>query len=351
MPACLKCGEPLTVNEEGIAPVLCDRCAGHATRRASRGLATGTMRDFPVTATLMAINITVFVIMLVHAGLGSIMGFSGRELVLWGSNSGLYTLSGQYWRLVTAAFIHANPLHIALNMWCLLSLGQLSEKLFGRWATAILYVLTGVGGSLLSLAYDPLRNSVGASGAIFGLAGALLIGVKFGDLKISAGQKRSVFGSLVFFVVFSFMMGRTGNTDNMAHLGGFVSGLIIGLPLASSLAASPAANQMIKVATLLVSALLLAAAGRELVSRHGPASLVATGEYALRRGDFPQAINLLERATAADPDDADAFVLLGHAYMFNHQTDKARAAYKHALEINPRNEDAQESLRELGEKQ
>src|SRR5262249_3042334 len=63
MPQCLKCGAELTVNEEGVAPVLCDRCAGRATSRARRGLNTGTMRDFPATTALIAINLAVFLAM------------------------------------------------------------------------------------------------------------------------------------------------------------------------------------------------------------------------------------------------------------------------------------------------
>src|SRR5215469_14501810 len=63
MPNCLKCGAELAVNEEGVAPVLCDRCAGTATTRARRGLRTGTMRDFPATTALLAINLAVFIAM------------------------------------------------------------------------------------------------------------------------------------------------------------------------------------------------------------------------------------------------------------------------------------------------
>jgi len=345
MPACLKCGAPLTVNEEGVAPVLCDRCAGTATRRARRGLSTGTMRDYPVTAALVAINVAIFIAMIINGG--SLMGFSGRYVIQWGSNFGPYTLSGQYWRLITSTFVHGGILHLALNMWCLWSLGQLSEKLFGHMATAVLYLLTGLGGSLLSIAYEPVRNSVGASGAIFGLAGALLIGIKFGDLKISSGQRRSIFTSLIFFVIFSFSMGGSGNIDNMAHLGGFVAGLIIGLPLASSLASSPMVNRTIKATTLLISTLLLAGAGRELVQRHGHVSSISVAEYALAHGDYSTAINLLERATAADPEDTASFVELGHAYRLSHQPQKAIIAYKRALELNPRDEEVRQDLEDL----
>src|SRR5260370_37884079 len=107
-------------------------------------------------------------------------------------------------------------------MWCLLSLGRLSERYFGRWFTLLIYLLTGVGGSLLSIAYDPERLSVGASGAIFGIAGAIIAALKFGNLRIAAGERRSVFSSVISFTVLSLLLG-TGSlgmgrsTDNMAH--------------------------------------------------------------------------------------------------------------------------------------
>src|SRR5215469_15675491 len=198
MPQCLKCGAELQVNEEGVAPVLCDRCAGVATSKARRGLSTGTLWDFPATTILVGINVAVLVAMMATAGSAGI--FSPQNpIVAWGENWGPLTYSGEYWRLVTAGFIHGGFMHIAFNMWCLWSLGQLSEKLFGTWITVGVYLLTGVGGALLSIFVHPLNAEVGASGAIFGIAGAILSGVKFGNVSVSSWQKRSITSSLIFF--------------------------------------------------------------------------------------------------------------------------------------------------------
>src|SRR5947207_2271343 len=149
-------------------------------------------------------------------------------------------------------------------MWCLLYLGRLSERLFGRWQTFVIYLFTGVGGNLLSLAWEPTRLSVGASGAILGLAGALLSGLRLGDLSITAGEKRSIFSGVMFLVGFSFFTGLRGNTDNMCHLGGFVTGLIIGLPLAVP-SSSKGKHTIIQGITLLATAALLGVAGNQLV--------------------------------------------------------------------------------------
>jgi len=336
MPTCFKCGTELQVNEEGVAPVLCDRCAGRATSRAQRGMSIGSMTGYPVTITLMAINIAGY--------LGDLL--TGGSLTQWGGNIGFRTLAGEYWRLVTAAFVHAGLIHIAFNMWCLYSLGRVSERLFGRIPTLLLYLLTGVGGSLLSLAYQPTRFSVGASGAIFGLAGAILIGVKFGDLEISSGEKRSLFGSLVFFIGINFTIGIGGNTDNMAHLGGFISGLIIGLPMATSFSASKT-GAVIRTAILTAASLLLFLAGRELVTLHGHESRMKVARVAAYNNDFHMAISVLERDTESGHTSADAYSLMGNIYEATGQREKAILAYQRAVALDPGDQNATEALNEL----
>ena len=329
MPACAKCGSPLQVNEEGIAPVLCDRCAGVATARARKSIYTGTMRDYPVTAALVAINIGVYVAMLFTGG--NLREFSNQQVIAWGANDGLRTLGGEYWRLLTAAFIHANIIHIALNMWCLLYLGRISERLFGRWQTFAIYLLTGVGGSLLSLAWESTRLSVGASGAIFGLAGAILSGVRLGNLSITTGEKRSIFTSVVVFAGFSFYMGLRGNTDNMCHLGGFVTGLIIGLPMAVP-SVSRSKHFLVQGITLAVTAALLAVAGNQLVQTHGQ---MYRAERLLKNRDLRGAIQALETKIASNPDDEEALLKLGTVYELNHQPDKGVEAFERAAKLNP----------------
>jgi rhomboid protease GluP len=336
MPACLKCGTPLAVNDEGVAPVLCDRCAGVATRRARSTVHTGTMRDYPATTALIAINLTVFVGMLVTGGFGPM------NALRWGANYGPLTIGGDYWRLVTAGFVHGGFLHILFNMWCLWSLGQLSERLFGKWQTFAIYLLTGVAGSMLSIAYDPRRLEVGASGAIFGLAGALLSGLKFGNLNVSEWQRRSAISSMVTFIAINFFLGGFGNVDNMAHLGGFICGLIIGLPLSAL-----GEKKSVQIGMLVVTALLLAAGGKELVDLHGHPSRLYSAKLALGQRNIPSAIRILQQDIAAVPDDAEAYTLLGHAYYLSNQRESAIAAYKKALQLDPNVPDARDNLEAL----
>lgn len=341
MPSCLKCGTALAVNEEGVAPVLCDRCAGVATGRARRSMAMSGLGRYPVTTALTAINIVAYI--------GQVA--SGQALTYWGVNAGPLTLSGEYWRLFTAGFLHGGIFHIAVNMWCLWSLGRLSERLFGKWQTFAIYMLTGVGGALLSIASNPNHAELGASGAIFGIVGAVMAGVKFGDLNISAGEKRAIFSSVVGFAVLNFVLGFSdfgssvfGHVDNMCHLGGFVSGLLVGLPLG----AFARRHQLLQLATIVITGLVLFAAGRELVQTHGgPAAQKGLAISEAQRGNYQTAAEYLEKYTAYDPHDEQALLILGQLYVLTNQRDKAINAFQRALKANPTSSDAKQALEGL----
>lgn len=295
----------------------------------------------PVTTLLIAVNVVVFMLQMVPS-LG---------VTAWGVNYGPFTLSGQYWRLFTPAFLHGGIFHIALNMWCLWSLGRLSERLFGKWQTFAIYMVTGVGGALLSIASNPNHAELGASGAVFGIVGAVMAGVKFGDLNISAGEKRAIFSSAVSFAVLNFILGFSqigsgifgSKIDNMCHLGGFVTGLLVGLPLG----AFARRHQLLQLATVVVTGLVLFAGGHELVQIHGPDAQRQVAIMAWSQRDYAEAAHLLEKYTASRPDDEAGFVMLGEAYANNNEMDKAIAALEQALKINPNSTRAKEDLAEL----
>lgn len=341
-PSCLKCGTELAINDEGVAPVLCDSCAGVASKRARRSLFTGTLRDYPASALLLAINIGVFLGM-TATGV-SVINPTGSALLKWGGNYGPYTTGGEYWRLVTAAFVHGGIIHIIFNIWCLYTLGPICERVFGRVQTIAIYLLTGIGGSLLSIAYDPLRLSVGASGALFGIAGAVIAGAKFGELSLTAGQKKALISSMASFIVISFVWGGIRDSvDNMAHLGGFVSGLMIGLPLGGF----ARKHKLYQVVVFAVTSVVLVAAGRELVQTHGAEGLLYRADAAIKKHDHGKAILLLERYRTIKPDDDETLVWLGDLYSATDQRDKAAEAYQHALKVNPGSDDAKEGLDDL----
>jgi rhomboid protease GluP len=295
----------------------------------------------PATSFLIAINTAVFLGMVLSGG--SPMGFSGETTLRWGANVGPYTLSGDYWRLVTAGFVHAGLFHYAINMWCLWSLGQLSERLFGSAATLAIYVLTGVGGAMLSIGVNPMRSEVGASAAIFGIAGAILSGIKFGNVPLASVHRRQIFSSLIFFVIFNLSFGLLPGIDNLAHLGGLASGFLFGAPLAS---ASASGKKSLEWSAILLATLVLVGIGSRLVQAHGQQSQIAVGADKIRSRDYSGAISVLQRAASSNPNNTLVHGLLDIAYEKNHQQDLADAEFQRGQQLDPGFADLKQQLEE-----
>ena len=156
---------------------------------------------------------------------------SGPDLLAWGSNfSGL--VAAQPWRLLTNTFLHGGPAHLLLNLAALLLLGLMAEQKVGSGRWLLVYLLSGVGGSLASVWWHTHGvNSVGASGAIFGLYGLVLALLLTSGPAISRQERAGLLGLLLYFALSSLVSGLAGptGTDNAAHIGGLLTGLTVGL--------------------------------------------------------------------------------------------------------------------------
>jgi rhomboid protease GluP len=180
-----------------------------------------------VTQAILGINVAVFAAMAL-AGV-SPMEPTGQQLVDWGANFGPYTIGGQWWRLLTCVFVHIGIPHIALNMWCLWGLGRLAESVYDRWTFGAVYLITGLSASVASLVWNPVGVSAGASGAIFGIAGALIAAFYLGEFSLPKTVVSGLLTSVLKFAGYNLVLGAfLGHTDNAAHVGGLVSGLIVG---------------------------------------------------------------------------------------------------------------------------
>jgi rhomboid protease GluP len=206
----------------------------------------------PALWTLLALNIGIYFLMwlvrrnLPGGAMGSMLGWGWNsnydamlrsvQLVDWGSNVGRLTLHGQWWRLVTSLFLHGSILHLAFNMIALWQVGQLVERLFGSLRFTALYMIAGVSGSLASVMWNAHVNSVGASGAIFGIVGGLLAFTRRENSGVPPTVVQDLRGSLLPFLVFNLAAGFLyPHTDNAAHIGGLVGGWLAGHLLARSL--------------------------------------------------------------------------------------------------------------------
>jgi rhomboid protease GluP len=192
----------------------------------------------PITTTLVGMNVAVFVVM-------TLTGISPVEptipqLLKWGANFGPLSLGTQPWRMLASNYVHIGIIHIALNMWCLWNLGFLAERVFDPWTYVLTYTVCGLAGSLSSLWWHPLTVGAGASGAIFGLAGALIAALYLGHLPISKQAIQGTLKSLLIFAGYNLFFGAAiRGIDNSAHIGGLVAGLILGAVLAKHLTVSP----------------------------------------------------------------------------------------------------------------
>ncbi|MBA2723259.1 MAG: rhomboid family intramembrane serine protease, partial [Methylibium sp.] len=144
----------------------------------------------------------------------------------WGANFGPATKDGQWWRLGSAMFLHFGVLHLAMNMWALWDGGRLVERLYGHGRFAFIYLGSGVAGNLLSLVVQGERAvSGGASGAVFGVYGALLVCLARERSRVDPFEFRWLFGGVTVFSVATLALGFViPGIDNAAHIGGLLAG-------------------------------------------------------------------------------------------------------------------------------
>jgi membrane associated rhomboid family serine protease len=224
-PICPQCMHPASVGFQ------CPECVreGNASVRTARTVYGGRVRPGTqpglVTRVLIGINVVVFIIT-ASSGANVLSGSTGSSTIY--NRFALIPVDvahGQWYRLITAAFLHYGIIHILFNMYALYLIGPQLEAVLGRLRFVVLYVLAGIGGGLLSVALGPLNEqAAGASGAIFGLFGALYIVARHMNL-----QTNSIVVTIAINLVFTFAI---SNIDWRGHVGGLVTGTVIALVFA-----------------------------------------------------------------------------------------------------------------------
>ena len=182
-----------------------------------------------VNLVLAAVQILVFILCTATGNKMYIAGRCGTVLVL---------AQGQYWRLLTSVFLHAGLSHLGSNLLVQILMGNAVERNLGHIRYLALYLLSGIGGNVISVLYDRAQGvniySVGASGAVFGVMGTLFVLIIRGRKKLRSGSSlltRAAFA--VFYAVYSGF--RNPYTDNAAHLGGLAFGVVLGVLLTAGL--------------------------------------------------------------------------------------------------------------------
>jgi rhomboid protease GluP len=379
MANCIHCGRKLSGFTFGKK--ICAWCKQHeaAQRGEDSGyqpvMATPWQRreatPMLVTQAIFGINVAVFIGMLLSGA--SAMSPTGENLMAWGANLGYYTLTGDWWRLLTSCFVHIGIIHIAFNMWCLWSLGELAERLYGHVTFACIYLLCGIGGSLGSVLWHTTPTvSAGASGAIFGLAGAVIASIKLGEFS-SGVMAQGTMQSLIAFVGYNVVFGAiSGRTDNACHAGGLAAGLVLGGLIAK---VAPEERLMPRLTVLALVAAILGGGAYELqrvrafpylmmraseqAEEGKPDSAIALYEAAakLRPGsagsihyqlsrlywqkkDLAGVERELQKVLESYPRDEEVLNDLGGIRLELHRTPEARQSYEQLLAVNPSSAEA-----------
>jgi len=284
------------------------------------------------TSVLVAVNVLVFVLM-VLSGVSPVEP-SAEQLVKWGGDFGQVTLDHQWWRLLTSTFVHVGILHLACNMWAFWGLGRLAERIFGSWPLIALYLLSGLGASVASIWWHPVALGVGASGAIFGVAGGLFAFLKLKKVPVPKDYLRKNAGGLGAFLIYNLLIGAAiARIDNAAHVGGLVTGALIGALLPLRAPWEDGFLRRYAVLPLVLGAIVILA---PLLMR----ARIGFAEYAkadrlVRTGRYEEALPLLQDAVRHQPNLPQLQFELGFVFMKLHKNSEAEAAFRKVLELGP----------------
>jgi rhomboid protease GluP len=241
-----------------------------------------------LTHLLIGLNVAVFVAMAI-AGV-SPLDPSIEGLVSWGANFGPRTTGGQWWRLASSEFVHIGLVHIAMNMLALKDIGRFVERVFGQAGYLVVYACAGLTGSVASVAWTPFAVSAGASGAIFGLYGALVAYIVRCRHAIPGHSLAGLRTSAITFLGYNVVLGCAHKgTDVAAHFGGLAGGFLIGL-----LVAHPPTEEAASYRSV-----------RALVATSLGAVIVAAAIFSLEA--VPDLDGQLERLHATETQVVDAF--------------------------------------------
>ena len=279
-----------------------------------------------LTYFFIAVNTVLFLLMTIKGG-----STNTAVLIDFGAKEPFLIASGEYWRLITPVFLHIGFTHFALNNLALFFLGRLSEKIYGSVRFFIIYMMAGIIGNISSFIFVTDKIGAGASGAIFGLFGALLyFGLVYPDLFFRTMGK-DVITIIAINLIFGFMVPIV---DNSAHIGGLVSGF-----LAASLVRMPKQTvskrglQLIAVFSLII-AIAVTFWGVGYREIKGSPEIFFKGIDALERGQIDQAYLIFDHLVKAYPNNPLHHYNYGVIHLKKGQLDEAETDFENALSIN-----------------
>lgn len=273
---------------------------------------------------LIAVNTVIYALALLNGGTDNI-----DTLLRFGAKSNGLIVDGEWWRLITPLFLHLSHWHFLFNTLALYFLGTAVERIFGNWRFLAVYLLAGVSGSVASFAFTD-NLSAGASGAIFGCFGALLVFGQFYPKLFFRTMGRDILFFLGLNLALGFMI---PNVDNYGHIGGLVGGylsaLFAGLPLKRSKAVWRLTAGVIL--TVLLAGLFNYGYTE---GKEGASYLSVKGQELLREGRIEDALKTYQTLVEQEPEEPLYHFYLGYVYSQLEVWDQAEAAWKTAIKLN-----------------
>jgi rhomboid protease GluP len=294
-------------------------------------------RSWPVvTFAILALNLLIFLLE-IYAG-----GSSNTQVLLsLGAAYGPYFRRGEWWRLVMPMFLHGGWLHILGNSYALYFLGPILERVYGYGRYATIYVAAGMGGAFLSMVSSN-NISVGASGAIFGIAGAMLVTGYLHRDVIPPRWGRAFGRGMIPFILLNLAIGfSVHGIDNWGHLGGLASGVLLAfvIPpprqvLAYGEMAEPP-SQAMGLLPLAVVILAMSATGDHYRTSQAVSRLLTEGTRLEAAQQYDRALQVFQEAARRDPHDERPHLQLSALYLVQKSYDQAQRECEEAIRLNP----------------
>jgi membrane associated rhomboid family serine protease/cytochrome c-type biogenesis protein CcmH/NrfG len=343
---CACCGRELSADSDNDPGSLCAQCfhamdTGEDLAPAPETLVPQSAPvSFPITKVIVLLNCAVFVAM----GF-PFHGSSKGQLLKWGADWGPLSLDGQLWRIFTSMFVHDGLNHILANMLGLWIVGKMAERIFGRWFFLCLYAISGVAGTIVTLAIRPEVIHCGASGAIFGLLGAVITATYFGELPEPATKLGKRLWPLLIFAAYSLFSGaKNPHINNAAHIGGLSIGVVMGFFVSQKVVEAGGAFARQKRRLIGIAALILALS--MVLVRHYNSWVIPLelAREAIEADKLDDASRYLMMVLEKRPNDVQANVITGAVYIEKADYAHAEASLKRALAVDSHNTSAEYTL-------
>jgi membrane associated rhomboid family serine protease/tetratricopeptide (TPR) repeat protein len=297
------------------------------------------------TYVLIALNLVIFGLMTRAGGSKNL-----DVLVEFGASYGPYFRQGQYWRLVMPMFLHIGIAHLLINMYGLYLLGRILEHVYGYGRFSLLYVGSGMFSSYLSMAVAP-HVAAGASGAIFGIAGVMLVAGFLHRASIPRRLRRVFGGGILLMVVGNLAFGAIfPGIDNWGHVGGLLGGMVLGVlirPPQQDLSTQPfeeAPSQPVVIIPILIVALAMGATLDNYRTSRVVTGLLQEGTRLRSSHQTDKAIERFQEAARRAPRDERPHEELGLLYLQQRRSDDAIREFEAAIHLGPDSPRAQIGL-------